>query len=83
MRDTTNAGAASGPGTGITATVQPFPQPAFVLILASLFADAVHRRNKREIAETFRTPGRRPAGTVAGLLLAVLPVRALIRPGPP
>ncbi|MFF0902455.1 UNVERIFIED_CONTAM: L-lactate permease [Kocuria sp. CPCC 205316] len=69
-------------GTGITTTVQPFYLPGFVLILASLFADAVHRMNGRQIAETFEVSGRQLAGTAAALLFAVPLVRVLIQSGP-
>lgn len=69
-------------GTGITTTVQPFYLPGFVLILASLFAYAVHRMNGRQIAETFRVSGRQLAGTAAALLFAVPLVRVLIQSGP-
>ncbi|MEX5234407.1 L-lactate permease [Kocuria arenosa] len=69
-------------GTGITTTVQPFYLPGFVLILASLFAYAVHRMNGRQIAETFKVSGRQLAGTAAALLFAVPLVRVLIQSGP-
>ncbi|MFE7630393.1 L-lactate permease [Kocuria sp. NPDC057446] len=69
-------------GTGITTTVQPFYLPGFVLILASLFAYAVHRMNGRQIAETLSVSGRQLAGTAAALLFAVPLVRVLIQSGP-
>lgn len=69
-------------GTEITTSVQPFYLPGFVLILASLFAYAVHRMNRREIAETFKVSGRQLAGTAAALLFAVPLVRVLIQSGP-
>ncbi|GAA1773379.1 L-lactate permease [Kocuria aegyptia] len=69
-------------GTGITTTVQPFYLPGFVLILASLFAYAVHRMTGRQIAETFKVSGRQLAGTAAALLFAVPLVRVLIQSGP-
>ncbi|MGQ1837890.1 L-lactate permease [Kocuria turfanensis] len=69
-------------GTGITTSVQPFYSPAFLLILASVFAYVLHRMNAREISQTLRISGRQLAGTAAALLFAVPLVRILIQSGP-
>jgi lactate permease len=69
-------------GTGISTSVQPFYLPGFVLILASLFAYAVHRMDGRQIARTVKVSGRQLAGTAAALLFAVPLVRVLIQSGP-
>jgi lactate permease len=69
-------------GTGISTTVQPFYSPAFLLILASLFAYALHRMNRKQIAETWKVSGKQLAGTAVALLFAVPLVRVLIQSGP-
>ena len=69
-------------GTDISAAVQPFYSPAFLLILASLFAYALHRMNGRQIRETWAVSGKQLAGTAVALLFAVPLVRVLIQSGP-
>lgn len=69
-------------GTEITTSVQPFYSPAFLLILASVFAYVLHRMNSREIVQTLKISGRQLAGTAAALLFAVPLVRVLIQSGP-
>ncbi|MFI7744926.1 L-lactate permease, partial [Kocuria rhizosphaericola] len=69
-------------GTEITTTVQPFYLPGFLMILASLFAYALHRMNSREIARTLKISAGQLAGTAAALLFAVPLVRVLIQSGP-
>ncbi|MFO7690361.1 MAG: L-lactate permease [Cryobacterium sp.] len=68
-------------GTGISTSVQPFYSPAFLLILASLFAYALHRMNRKQIAETFRVSGKQLAGTAVALLFALPLVWVLIQSG--
>lgn len=69
-------------GTDISAAVQPFYSPAFLLILALLFAYALHRMNGRQIRETWAVSGKQLAGTAVALLFAVPLVRVLIQSGP-
>jgi len=69
-------------GTGISTSVQPFYSPAFLLILASCFAYALHRMNRKQIAETWKVSGKQIAGTAVALLFAVPLVRVLIQSGP-
>jgi lactate permease len=69
-------------GTGITTSVQPFYSPAFLLILASVFAYLLHRMNGEQIAQTMKISGRQLAGTAVALLFAVPLVRVLIQSGP-
>lgn len=69
-------------GTEITAGIQPFYSPAFLLILASVFAYLIHRMNGREITSTLQISGRQLAGTAAALLFALPLVRILIQSGP-
>ena len=69
-------------GTDISTAVQPFYSPAFLLILASLSAYALHRMNGRQIRETWAVSGKQLAGTAVALLFAVPLVRVLIQSGP-
>ena len=69
-------------GTDISTAVQPFYSPAFLLILASLFAYGLHRMNGQQIRETWKVSGRQLAGTAVALLFAVPLVRVLIQSGP-
>ncbi|TFB89570.1 MULTISPECIES: L-lactate permease [Cryobacterium] len=69
-------------GTDISTAVQPFYSPAFLLILASLFAYGLHGMNGQQIRETWKVSGRQLAGTAVALLFAVPLVRVLIQSGP-
>ncbi len=69
-------------GSGITTSVQPFYSPAFLLILASVFAYLLHRMNGAQIVQTVKISGRQLAGTAVALLFAVPLVRVLIQSGP-
>ena len=69
-------------GTEISTTVLPFYSPAFLLILAALFAYALHRMNVKQIRETWKVSGTQLAGTAVALLFAVPLVRVLIQSGP-
>ncbi len=69
-------------GTDISTAVQPFYSPAFLMILAALFAYAIHRMNPKQIRETWKVSGRQLAGTAVALLFAVPLVRVLIQSGP-
>ncbi|MBG6212323.1 MAG: L-lactate permease [Cryobacterium sp.] len=69
-------------GTDISTAVQPFYSPAFLLILAALFAYPLHRMSGKQIRETWKVSGRQLAGTAVALLFAVPLVRVLIQSGP-
>lgn len=69
-------------GTSISTAVQPFYSPAFLMILAALFAYALHRMNMKQIRETWKISGRQLAGAAVALLFAVPLVRVLIQSGP-
>ncbi|MCY7403616.1 MAG: L-lactate permease, partial [Cryobacterium sp.] len=69
-------------GTDISTAVLPFYSPAFLLILAALFAYALHRMNVKQIRETWKVSGTQLAGTAVALLFAVPLVRVLIQSGP-
>ncbi|MFP5314382.1 MAG: L-lactate permease [Actinomycetes bacterium] len=69
-------------GSGITTSVQPFYSPAFLMILASVFAYLLHRMNGAQIAQTVKVSGKQLAGTAVALLFAVPLVRVLIQSGP-
>lgn len=69
-------------GTEITTNIQPFYSPAFLLILASVFAFLLHRMKGPQIAQSLAISGRQLAGTAAALLFAVPLVRVLIQSGP-
>ena len=69
-------------GTEISTVVQPLYSPAFLLIVASLFAYLLHRMNAKQIRETWKVSGRQLAGTAVALLFALPLVRVLIQSGP-
>lgn len=69
-------------GSGITTSVQPFYSPAFLMILAAIFAYLLHRMNGGQIRQTLQISGRQLAGTAVALLFAVPLVRVLIQSGP-
>jgi lactate permease len=69
-------------GSGITTSVQPFYSPAFLMILAAVFAYLLHRMNGAQIAQTVKVSGKQLAGTAVALLFAVPLVRVLIQSGP-
>lgn len=69
-------------GTTISPSVEPFYSPAFMLILASITAYALHRMSRRQIAGTWQIAGRQLAGAAVALLFAVPLVRVLIQSGP-
>jgi lactate permease len=69
-------------GTAISPAVQPFYSPAFMLILASVVAYALHRMNGAQIVRTWRIAGGQIAGAAVALLFAVPLVRVLIQSGP-
>jgi len=69
-------------GTSISTAIQPFYSPAFLLILAALFAYALHRMNMKQIRETWKVSGRQLAGAAVALLFALPLVRVLIQSGP-
>ena len=55
-------------GTTISPSVEPFYSPAFMLILASITAYALHRMSRRQIAGTWQIAGRQLAGAAVALL---------------
>lgn len=69
-------------GTGITTSVQPFYSPAFLMILAAVFAYLLHRMNRGQVLRTLKISGRQLGGTAVALLFAVPLVRVLINSGP-
>lgn len=69
-------------GTGISTSIQPFYSPAFLMILAAVFAYLLHRMDGGQIVRTLKISGRQLGGTAVALLFAVPLVRVLINSGP-
>lgn len=69
-------------GSGISTSIQPFYLPGFVLILASVFAFALHRMSGRQIARAVKISAGQLVGTAVALMFAVPLVRILIQSGP-
>ncbi|MFD5276837.1 L-lactate permease [Pseudarthrobacter sp. NPDC058362] len=69
-------------GTGISTSVQPFYSPAFLMIIAAVFAYLLHRMNRGQVLRTLKISGRQLGGTAVALLFAVPLVRVLINSGP-
>lgn len=66
---------------GVSASVDPFYLPGFLLILAVVFGYGVYRMSGSQVLRTFKTAGRQLAGTAVALLFAVPLVRVLLQSG--
>lgn len=66
---------------GISATLDPFYLPGFLLILAVVFGYGIYRMSGAQILRTWQTAGRQLAGTAVALLFAVPLVRVLLQSG--
>lgn len=69
-------------GTGVSTSIEPFYSPAFLLILAAVFAFLLHRMNRSQVLRSLQVSARQLAGTAVALLFAVPLVRVLIQSGP-
>lgn len=66
---------------GITASLDPFYLPGFLLILSVVFGYGIYRMSGAQILRTWKTAGRQLAGTAVALLFAVPLVRVLLQSG--